>query len=85
MFSLIRIGFGCICGELILDLCNARTLCSEPKHFGAFQLFLWQIEKSCHIKFVSNMLKEDAREPKTYKRKNGERLSPKPQHAGNYL
>jgi len=37
---LIWIGFECICGELILDLCNARTLCSEPKHF------LWQIEKS---------------------------------------
>lgn len=45
---------------------------------------LKNLKKSCHIKFVRNMLKEDVSEPNTNK-KNGERLSPKQQHAGNYL
>lgn len=40
---------GCICLELILDLCYERTLCLERKRFSTFQEFLM-----AKLKIVTN-------------------------------
>jgi len=79
---LIWIGFEC---TVYVGSSSWICVMQEPsaRSQNTFYSKLKNLKKSCHIKIVNN-IQEDVSEPNTDK-KNGGCLSPKQQHAGNYL